>query len=254
MGAISGWVEVWTDYHCMWPLLLERGIIFSFSMIVGLGNSLWNHYFLICLSVQWTRMFSFMMCWALNRLGKQGIGTWDFTRTFMIECWMIFYPSSILCIFWFLGVRGWIRWNGVLKGNGIFDIQSFYKEIWGATSAPFPWKGIWSVKGPKRVLFFLWTVALGKILSLDNLTKWGLPLVNWCCMCQSNRESVDHLLIHCDITFALWGVLFQMLGIWWVLPGNVVSFLFSQRNWFGKYGLDIWNMVPASLMWLVWKE
>ena len=45
-----------------------------------------------------------------------------------------------------------------------------------------------------------------------------------------------------------------MFGIQWVMPGNVVSVLFSWRNWLGKLGSDIWNMVPACLMWLVWKE
>ena len=36
--------------------------------------------------------------------------------------------------------------------------------------------------------------------------------------------------------------------------GNVSSLLFSKRNWFGKHGSNIWNMVLACLMWLVWKE
>ena len=29
---------------------------------------------------------------------------------------------------------------------------------------------------------------------------------------------------------------------------------FSWRNYFDKHSSDIWNMVPACLMWLVWKE
>ena len=84
----------------------------------------------------------------------------------------------------------------------------FTGEIRGASTAPFPWKGIWSVKVPKRVSFFLWTIALGKILTLDNLTKTGMSLVSWCCMCRSNGELVDHILIHCDVAYALWGVAF----------------------------------------------
>ena len=40
-----------------------------------------------------------------------------------------------------------------------------------------------------------------------------------------------------------------MFGIRWVMPENVVSVLFSWRNWLGKFGLDIWNMVPACLIW-----
>ena len=43
-----------------------------------------------------------------------------------------------------------------------------------------------------RVVFFMWTAALGWILVMDNLMKRGLPLVNWCCMCQSNGDIVDH--------------------------------------------------------------
>ena len=35
---------------------------------------------------------------------------------------------------------------------------------------------------------------------------------------------------------------------------NVDTLLFSWKNWFGKHGSDLWNMVPACLMWLVWKE
>lgn len=84
----------------------------------------------------------------------------------------------------------------------------FTGEIRGASTVPFPWKGIWSVKVPKRVSFFLWTVALGKILTLDTLTKTGMSLVSWCCMCRTNGELVDHLLIHCDVAYALCGVAF----------------------------------------------
>ena len=56
-------------------------------------------------------------------------------------------------------------------------------------------KGIWKVKVPKRVAFFMWTAAHGQILTLDNLMLCGRPLANRCCMCCCNEESVDHLLI-----------------------------------------------------------
>jgi hypothetical protein len=41
----------------------------------------------------------------------------------------------------------------------------------------------------------VWTMALGKILTLDNLRKRNLIVMDWCYMCKS-RESIDHLL-HC---------------------------------------------------------
>ena len=48
------------------------------------------------------------------------------------------------------------------------------------------------------VVFFVWTTALGKILTLDNLRKRSV-VVEWCCMCKKNGKSIDHLLIHCKI-------------------------------------------------------
>ena len=43
-----------------------------------------------------------------------------------------------------------MKWN--VRGNGIFDTRSFYREIRGTTLVLFPWKGIWFVKVPKRVV------------------------------------------------------------------------------------------------------
>jgi hypothetical protein len=49
------------------------------------------------------------------------------------------------------------------------------------------------------VAFFVWTAALGKILTHDNLLRRGIVVVEWCVMCKKHGESVDHLLLHCDV-------------------------------------------------------
>ena len=38
------------------------------------------------------------------------------------------------------------------------------------------------------------------------------------------------------------------------MPGSVESLVFCWSNWLGKFSLDIWNMVPDCLMWVVWME
>ena len=38
------------------------------------------------------------------------------------------------------------------------------------------------------------------------------------------------------------------------MPDTIVSLLFAWRNWLGTYFSKVWNLVPACLMWLVWKE
>jgi hypothetical protein len=41
----------------------------------------------------------------------------------------------------------------------------------GSCELKFPWKGIWGVKAPQRVSFFVWTAAWRKILNSDYLMR-----------------------------------------------------------------------------------
>ena len=59
-----------------------------------------------------------------------------------------------------------------------------------------------AIEGPPQVAFFSWTVALDKILTIDNLQKRHLVL-EWCFMCKRCGESIDHLLLHCPIAYEM---------------------------------------------------
>ena len=39
-----------------------------------------------------------------------------------------------------------------------------------------------------------------------------------------------------------------------MMQTTVVSLLFAWENFLGLHYSSIWNMVPACLMWLIWKE
>ena len=54
-------------------------------------------------------------------------------------------------------------------GSKVFQVRSFYSVLSMKDSVQFPWKCIWKSRVPPRVVFFVWTVALGKILTADNL-------------------------------------------------------------------------------------
>ena len=136
---------------------------------------------------------------------------------------------------------------------GVFDVCFFNYSLLKAPSVSLPWQSIWCIKIPKRVAFFLWTAARNWILTIDNLVKKNLPLVNWCCLCRCDKETLDHLLLHCKFSHALWSEVFLMF-VQLVMPNTVVSLLFAWRNWLGTYSSNVWNMVLACLMWLVWKE
>ena len=101
-----------------------------------------------------------------------------------------------------------------LTSNGVFDVRSFYNSLSTPPTFPptfpFHWKCIWSIKVPSRVSFFLWTATRDSILTIDNLVKRNLSLVNWCCLCRCNEEIVDHFLINCKFAHALCSEVFLM--------------------------------------------
>ena len=109
---------------------------------------------------------------------------------------------------------------------------------------------VWQSKVPLRVAFFSWTVALGKILTTNNLWKRHIAVVEWCFMCKRCRKSVDHLLLHCPIAYDLWSMVFYLFGIHWVMPYKVSEVLVS---WQGKFGthrnIGLWRFVPHCLFW-----
>ena len=134
-----------------------------------------------------------------------------------------------------------------------FNIRSFYNKLRNPLPIIFPWKGVWKVKAPRRVSFYVWTAVWDRILTGDNLRDRRMVFVEWCIMCRCNGETVDHLLLHYDKAYRLWSLVFRSFGIFWVLPRAVADTLFGWWNWPGKQVSSIWNLAPLCLMWCLWK-
>jgi hypothetical protein len=50
----------------------------------------------------------------------------------------------------------------------------------------------------------MWTTAFGKILTLYNLRKMHVIMMNWCCMCKKSAKSINHFLHHYEVAKDLW--------------------------------------------------
>jgi hypothetical protein len=136
-------------------------------------------------------------------------------------------------------------WN-ISKRN--FEVKAFYKVLVCHEAVYFPWKGIWRVKAPKRVAFFVWTAALGKILAHDNLSRRGIVVVEWCVMCK-HGESVDHLLLYCDVARIVWSYFYSLFGVEWVMPSNVLDLLSGCGTLLGRdSAIRIWKQVPLCVL------
>lgn len=122
-----------------------------------------------------------------------------------------------------------------------FAVHS-YRTLFAANDVTFPWKSIWRSRVPPRIAFFLWTAALGKILTIDNLQKRHIVVLDWHNMCKCSRETVDHLLLHCSIAKELWTMAFGMFGIYWVMPRSVLGLLACWQGNFGRHqNISIWQ-------------
>uniref|UniRef100_A0A7N2MQK8 Reverse transcriptase zinc-binding domain-containing protein n=1 Tax=Quercus lobata TaxID=97700 RepID=A0A7N2MQK8_QUELO len=104
-----------------------------------------------------------------------------------------------------------------------FMVNDYYRILVGPTIYGFPWRSIWKQKIPSRVAFFVWTVALGKFLTIDNLQKRKVRILDWCYMCKSNGESVDHLFLHHLVAMDLWSMVLGLFGVTWVMPHTVLG-------------------------------
>ena len=80
-------------------------------------------------------------------------------------------------------------------------------------------------------------------------------ILDWCFMCKSNGESVDHLFLHWPVARDLWSMVLGLFDLSWVMPHSVLGLL---GCWQGSFGCHqngfIWSIVPYGLMWCLWRE
>jgi len=155
-----------------------------------------------------------------NLAVHNGVIQWNVLFTRQIQDWEMDMALSFFDRLYSIlarhGKGDRLVWNPSKKG--LFEVRSFYEELIRKDGPSFLWKNIWRVKAPTRVAFFVWSAALGKILTHDNLSKRNVIVIKWCCLCKKSGESIDHLLLHCEIVRDLWSYILILFGVEWVMP------------------------------------
>ena len=97
-------------------------------------------------------------------------------------------------------------------------------------------------------------VVLEKILTIDNIRKMNLIVINRYCLCKADGETIDHLFLQCEIARSLWYAIFNWFGLSWVMPSKVVGFFACWWSGGRSQSSVVWKMVPLCIVWCLWLE
>ncbi|XP_021990863.1 uncharacterized protein LOC110887593 [Helianthus annuus] len=119
-----------------------------------------------------------------------------------------------------------------------------------------PWKH-WNKWVPPKVKLFIWRAIKRGIVVKVELARRGIQLEDrLCARCKSEEESVDHLLINCLKTRAVW----WSIMIWLKLP--ILENITSSEEIFDKIeaysGSKEWKKlikaIAMTTLWQIWKS
>jgi len=102
-----------------------------------------------------------------------GVLFWDVSFFRGFHVWDLDAVSSFMVTIYGSSVRGFGEGKMFWKTDRSkeFMVKEYYSLLAGSIDFCFPWKSIWQQKIPTQVAFFVWTAALGKCWTIDNLRK-----------------------------------------------------------------------------------
>jgi hypothetical protein len=188
---------------------------------------------------------------------QNGVVTWllDFIRH--VQDWELESVNLLLELLYSSSAKGFgedrMCWRGGSKGG--FQVKAYYSALLSQSGLHWPWKSIWKSKAPPRVSFFVWTAALGRILTTDNLRRRRVLVLDYCWLCKRNGESIPHLLMHCSFSTEIWNFFLNIFGISWVMPCGIVDLLCCWGGGCRNTRIrKVWGMVPLCIFWCLWWE
>ncbi|GAU34577.1 hypothetical protein TSUD_29230 [Trifolium subterraneum] len=117
---------------------------------------------------------------------------------------------------------------------------------------------IWNKVVPLKVSLFAWRLLNNRLPSKDNLTRRGMHLEDseLCLGGCGVAETIDHLIVGCDMSSPLWIKILNWLGIFGPLPNVVADHVSQFCNIFpvGKESQIGSQVLWLACCWSIWKE
>lgn len=117
---------------------------------------------------------------------------------------------------------------------------------------------LWHKDVPLKVMLFAWRLFRDKLPTKDNLLHQGV-IENDSRMCVAGcglEESSHHLVLHCNVFWSVWHLIYKWLGIVAVIPYNVSDHFnqFSYSSDISKVRRSIIQVIWFASVWEIWKE
>jgi len=105
------------------------------------------------------------------------------------------------------------------------------------------------VTGPALVCG--WRAILDKLLTRDNLEKRQILLLSsQCPLCNSTKETVQHILFECVVAQKIWDNCDRWISIHSIRPNFAAShFMSFNLIWYGKKVNSVWRGMWVAIVW-----
>eukprot|EP00253_Pinus_taeda_P014954 PITA_14954 len=152
--------------------------------------------------------------------------------------------------------RDILRWGNSMKGSFTTKEAYFLTSSQTGNEENPDWKIIWERNWWPKVSIFIWLASENKILTWDRIKKKGFNGPSRCCLCNSDGETRNHLLINCPFAKTLWMNTKRTFGKLENAPSefNEVVFQWNKETFQCKVIRRAWDLISGFVLWMIWKE
>eukprot|EP00253_Pinus_taeda_P018718 PITA_18718 len=146
--------------------------------------------------------------------------------------------------------RDILRWGNSMKGSFTTKEAYFLTSVQSGNEENPDWRIVWERNWWPKVSIFFWLASKNKILTWDQIQKKGFIGPSRCCLCNSEGETRNHLLINCPFAKTLW------IGKPENVPRefNEVVFQWNKEVFQCKVVRRAWDLISGFILWMIWKE
>eukprot|EP00253_Pinus_taeda_P011910 PITA_11910 len=152
--------------------------------------------------------------------------------------------------------RDILLWENSMKGSFTTKEAYFLTSTQSGNEENPDWRIVWERNWWPKVSIFIWLASKNKILTWDRIQKEGFIGPSRCCLCNSEGETRNHLLINCPFTKTLWINTKRTFGKPENAPRefNEVVFQWNKEIFQCKVVRRAWDLISGFILWMIWKE